>query len=755
MMRRSAVVTAVFAIAVVVWYGTVALALAAHAIVSELDRAKSLADLAPRPEATIVLDRYGKPAFTFFFEQRIYVPLDRISPRMIDAVLAVEDRRFYSHHGMDPVRIAGAAWRNFRAGRIIEGGSTITQQLARASLSSERTYDRKIREILLAAQLEQRYTKAQILEQYLNTIYLGDGYYGVESASRGYFGKTASMLEPHEAALLAALVRSPSTDAPSAGPARALKRRNLVLRRMRDQGFLSEGAYQHEKSAALVTARRSGESQDASAATGDSGRYFQEEIRRQLFALFGADRVLRDGLRVYSTFDPELQRQAEAAVSTRIAEIAKARRTAKDLQGAFVAMDPATGDVRALVGGRDFSASSFNRATQARRQAGSAFKPIIYAAALERGYSPGTLLRDLDQPIASGSEEWLPGGGHEEPEATLRTALKLSSNRAAAQLLQQIGIGAAVYYAQRLGIESQLPMVPSLALGTGEVTLLELTAAYTAFANRGSVAAPRLITRVDDARGTTIYRAAERHTQAISPTNAYLMSSMLSDVISGGTGLAARAAGFKLPAAGKTGTTDNYADAWFVGYTPHLVAGIWFGLDQPAPIMRGGFAGIVAVPAWGRFMRAATAHDKPDWYEMPADVEKVAICRMSGARATEACRHQSDVYAVARDGALPQLVPIDAMFDQDDRKPARTRDAAEPPVYEDLFSIGAVPAEICPIHNPPAGSFGTASTDLGKDTLGSATVATSGTFTTTTSDIVLERVLGADGIMRMVMRQRR
>jgi len=188
-MRRSAVVTAVFAIAVVVWYGTVELALAAHAIVSELDRAKSLADLAPRPEATIVLDRYGKPAFTFFFEQRIYVPLDRISPRMIDAVLAVEDRRFYSHHGMDPVRIAGAAWRNFRAGRIVEGASTITQQLARASLSSERTYDRKIREILLAAQLEQRYTKAQILEQYLNTIYLGDGYYGVESASRRYFGK--------------------------------------------------------------------------------------------------------------------------------------------------------------------------------------------------------------------------------------------------------------------------------------------------------------------------------------------------------------------------------------------------------------------------------------------------------------------------------------------------------------------------------------------------------------------------------------
>jgi len=759
MMRRSAVVTAVFAVAMVVWYATMRVAFAAHSIVDELDRAKSLADLAPRPQATIVLDRYGRPAFTFFVEQRIYAPLDRMSPRIIEAVLAVEDRRFYSHHGMDPIRIAGAAWRNFRAGRILEGGSTITQQLARASLSSERTYDRKIREILLAAQLEQRYTKAQILEQYLNTVYLGDGYYGVEAASRGYFGKPASNLEPHEAALLAALVRSPSSDAPSAAPARALKRRNLVLRLMRDQGRLSEHVYQDERVAALVTTQSSVESRaSGTTSTGDSGLYFQEEIRRQLFALFGADRVLRSGLRVYSTFDPELQQQAEAAVSNRIAEIVKSRRTAQDLQGALVAMDPTTGDVRALVGGRDFNASSFNRATQARRQAGSAFKPIIYAAALERGYSPGTLLRDLDEPIDMGNEAWLPDDGHEAPEYTLRTALKLSSNRGAAQLLQQIGISTAVYYAQRLGIESQLPLVPSLALGTGEVTLLELTAAYTAFANHGSVAAPRVITRVEDSLGTTIYTAAERHTQAISPTTAYLMSSMLSDVISGGTGSAARAAGFKLPAAGKTGTTDNYADAWFVGYTPHLVAGTWFGLDLPAPIMRGGFAGVVAVPAWGRFMRAATAHDKPDWYAMPADVEKVAICRLSGARATEACRHQSDVYAVVHDGSSPQLLPAAAMLDQD-QKPLRTLAAGESPVYEDLFPIGAVPADMCPIHNPSSGSFGSTSSSQASDSPapvpGSSPVATSGTFTTATSDIVLERVLGPDGVMRMIMRQKR
>jgi len=758
------VVTAVLAITIVAWCATVKAALLAQSIVDELDRAKALSDLAPRPLATIVYDRYDHPAFTFFIEQRIYIPLDRVSPNMIDALLAVEDRRFFSHHGIDPIRIAGAAWKNFRIGRISEGGSTITQQLARASLSSERTYDRKIREILLAAQLEQRYTKAQILEQYLNTVYLGNGYYGVEAASQGYFGKPASNLEPHEAALLAALVRSPSNDAPSVDPARALKRRNLVLRLMRQQGRITDAAYRLACDAAIPSGQQASTSLPegaVAASSPDSGLYYQEEIRRQLFALFGADKVLRGGLRVHSTYDPELQRQAELAVTGRIAEIVKLRPAARDLQGSFVAMDPATGDVRALVGGRDFKASSFNRATQAHRQAGSAFKPIIYAAALERGYSPGTLLRDLDAPIVDGTTAWLPTGGHEESEYTLRAALKVSSNRAAAQLLQQIGVSAAVYYAQRLGIESQLPMVPSLALGTGEVTLLELTAAYTAFANQGSVAAPRLMTRVEDANGESIYAAAERHTQAISSTTAYLMSSMLSDVISAGTGSPVRAAGFKLPAAGKTGTTDNYADAWFVGYTPHLVAGIWFGLDRPAPIMRGGFAGVVAAPAWGRFMRTATAKDKADWYPMPPDVEKVAICRLSGARATEACKHQADMYTVARDDGSPQLVPVDAMLDADDTKRVRTLAPGEPPVYEDLFPVGTVSAELCPLHNPAAGSPGIATASPGSPPVSDSFLAapsasaTSGQVPPAASDIVLERILGPDGMMHMVMHQRR
>jgi 1A family penicillin-binding protein len=753
---------ATLVVSIVAWSVAITTAVLAHSIREAHDRTRDRAEIGPRSQATIVYDRSGTPAFTFFAEQRVDVPLERVSMHMIDAITAIEDRRFWSHHGIDPIRIAGAAWRNVRAGRIVEGGSTITQQLARASLSSERTFDRKIREILLAAHLEQRYTKAQLLEAYLNTVYFGDGYYGVEAASRGYFGKAASDLEPGEAALLAALVRSPSVDAPSVAPSRALKRRNLVLRLMRAQDRISVDVLRRALASSLPGSNRSKAPAAGVLASGGpvSGLYFQEEVRRQLFALFGADKVLRGGLRVYATYDPEMQRQAEAAVATRIAEIVKRRRAARDLQASLVAMDPVTGDVRALVGGRDFRASSFDRATQAHRQAGSAFKPIIFASALERGFSPGTILRDLDAPIISGSDSWLPADGHDQSEYTLRGALKVSSNRAAAQLLQQVGVSTAIYYAQRLGIESQLPTVPSLALGTGEVTLLELTAAYTAFANRGNVAGPRLITRVEDANGTSIYIAGERHTQAVNPTTAYLMSSMLADVISSGTGAAARAAGFKLPAAGKTGTTDNYADAWFVGYTPHLVTGIWFGLDRPAPIMRGGFGSVVAVPAWGRFMRAATAGDKPDWYEMPADVEKVTICRLSGARATDACRHQADVYSVTMQNGTAEVVPPGDVALQDMMTPAAQRAASHPPVYDDLFEIGSVPAEICPLHNPPASPYEAATMSSERDRARTAPLtapaaAGSAGLGSAPSDIVLERVLGPDGVLRIVMRQRR
>jgi membrane carboxypeptidase/penicillin-binding protein len=367
---------------------------------------------------------------------------------------------------------------------------------------------------------------------------------------------------------------------------------------------------------------------------------------------------------------------------------------------------------------------------------------------LERGYAPGTLLKELDTPI-EGAEVWMPGGEHERAEYTLRRALKVSSNRAAAQLMQQVGLTTTLYYAQRLAIESRLPMVSSLALGTGEVTLLELTAAYSAFANKGSVAAPRLLLRVEDGEGTGIWYADEHHVQAISPTTAYLMSSMLSDVVSSGTGARARAAGFTLPAAGKTGTTDDYADAWFVGYTPHLLTGVWFGLDHPAPIMREGLAGTVAVPAWARFTTAATKGSKPQWYRMPSDVEKVAICRLSGMRAGPGCSEDYDESASQDVTAIDAYAPALAV----------TADPDEPAAYEDLFPVGSIPSEICPLHDPSARADGFAApaTPMVDALTGSAPYQPAGpqpgaAIRTPPTRLFVGRVPQPDGSVRTVIR---
>jgi 1A family penicillin-binding protein len=762
--QRSVLVFVVVLASAGAWFGALKAATALRGVVDELDRAEELAALQPRAQATIVFDRHGQPAFSYFVEQRIDVPLASVSPHMVDALLAIEDRRFYQHNGVDPIRVVAAAWRNIRAKRIVQGASTITQQLARVSqLTPERTYVRKMREVMIATRLEQRYSKDEILAQYLNTIYFGEGLYGIEAASRGYFAKPASGLALHEAALLAALVRSPSHDAPRYAPQRALARRNLVLRLMHRRGMIDAAQLAHALGQALPDRSHRRNAGMLASARG-TGLYFQEELRRQLVAQFGDERVLRGGLRVYSTFDPTMQRAAEDAVAKRIGRIVRSRPRARDLQGGLVALDPTTGDVLALVGGRNFDESSFNRATQARRQPGSAFKPIFFAAALERGYGPGSLLRDLDTPIAASGGAWLPSGDHERPEYTVRRALRVSSNRAAAQLLQQIGVSTAIYYAQRLGIESRLPIVPSLALGTGEVTLLELTTAYTAFANQGIVSSPRLLTHVTDAQGNLLWEVAQRHRQALSPTTAYLMSNMLADVVLRGTGSPARAAGFRLPAAGKTGTTDDFMDAWFIGYTPHLVAGVWFGFDRPEMIMRDGFAGTVAAPAWGEFMRVATAGARPDWYEMPGDVETVAICRLSGARATDACRHgtpASDTFAM-------QTASVTTSPDGAALQPVAPLPPSEPTVYEDLFPIGAVPIETCAMHAASPAVAGGDVPSPGNETplvnvvlrsrqttpvSGVPTYAPSIVETSNGTRISIQRIVGADGVTRTVVRQ--
>jgi len=610
-----------------------------------LDRVTRDLKLDSAPEASLVYDRDNKVVFSFASEDRTNVPLDRVSSAMLSAVVAAEDRYFYKHAGMDVFGLARAAWVDLKAQAVKQGGSTITQQLVRQiALTPDRNFARKVKEALLALRVERRFEKKDILEAYLNRIYLGNGHYGVEAAARGYFGKPASDLTAAESALLAGLIPCPSICSPRVAPLVAKSRRDTVLKAMRNSGAMSADEYASAVASPVSLARERHDSDgssdhDPSAHAGSGsacGLHFMEAVRREVMQQFGADDVLNGGLRIYTTVDMTLQKHAEASIARRLAQIDKTGR----LEGALVALDPQTGEVLALVGGRDFHASSFNRATQAKRQPGSAFKPLLFAAAIEQGYTPSSLVTGMDTPIQTAQGAWLPSGEHEAESYTLRQALTVSSNRAAVRVMQLVGITTTQTYARRLGITSPLPAVPSLALGTGEVTLLDLTSAYGAFANSGIIAPHTLIRRIEDRAGNVLWQSSlERQPhRAVRAGTAYLMSSMMADVMNRGTGSRARAEGFKLPAAGKTGTTDDYADAWFVGYTPTLVTGVWFGHDEKKRIMNRGFASTVAVPAWADFMKKATEGKKAQWFDVPSDVERMTVCRKSGLRAASACR---------------------------------------------------------------------------------------------------------------------
>jgi penicillin-binding protein 1A len=607
------------------------------------------------PTATVVFDREEKPAFTIFQEQRHEVPLASMSPNLINAVIAIEDQRFYDHHGIDPWRIAGSVWANIRSGELAQGGSTITQQLARQSfLTLDKKFRRKLKEAYLALRIEWMYSKEEILELYLNKIYFGSGHYGVEAAARGYFGKSAADLSVEEATLIAGLIQSPSAYDPRVNPERAVNRRRTVLDQMVVAGTLERD--EAARIAALpvtLTNER----------TNSWGAWFRQAVTRELVDRFGWEFVSQSGLRVYTTLDAAAQRAAEQALADGLDRIEQRaafrhpsraelpapadRNTAPDyLQGALIAIDPATGEVRALVGGRDFSDSQFDRVSQARRQSGSAFKPFVYAAALEKGLSPATLIAGLDEPIPTPEGPWLPDDGHNKAQAlTMRTALRTSSNRAAAHMLQSIGIQPAVEQAHKLGLEA--PPVPSLVLGSGDVTLLSLTAAYGAFADSGMLHTPRLIRRVEDADGKVLMETRDEPRRVISEQTAFQMAAMLADVVDRGTGSPARQAGFRLPAAGKTGTTNDYRDAWFVGFTPDLVAGVWVGFDKPRTVVSGGYASELAVPIWGTFMREATTGAKPRWFSRPSNIVAVEICQESGLLPNGACRR---VQRVSSDG---------------------------------------------------------------------------------------------------------
>ena len=672
--RRHVFAAFLGALSVLMWSAVGASAWWLKDVVSGLPSSHDVREIAVMAQATTLYDTKGRTAFTIFKEQRMPVSLDRVSPNLVKAILAVEDQRFFEHRGLDVVRIAGAFLTNVRTGRAAQGGSTLTQQLARQSfLNADKTYTRKMKEVIVAARIENEFEKRDILQMYLNKVYFGDGLYGAEAASLGYFGKPAADLTLPEAALLAGLVKSPSAYAPTVDLDRAVARRKVVLQAMRDARVIDRPAYDAAVNAPVQLS-------DALRSQEPFGQYFKEEVRKQLVERFGWERVYEGGLKVYTTLDLDLQKAAESEVNRGIQEIEKRQLRRKNvpapaepLQAALVSMDSSTGEVRAMVGGRDFQRSRFNRVTQAKRQAGSAFKPFVYAAAIEHGFSPGTVLTDLDSPVWTPQGEWVPDDGHSSATSmTMRAALKTSSNRAAVRMLQEVGIPEAVSYADRLGV-GPVPEVPSLVLGSGEVTLMSMTAAFAAFANDGMVPAPVLILRVEDMNGQTLFTSEPTSHRALSKSTAFLMSTMLADVINSGTAWSARREGFTLPAAGKTGTTNDYRDAWFVGYTPKVVTGVWVGYDMPRTIISNGYAAELAVPIWARYMKTATRDDKPEWFKTPGDITSATICRLSGALATDSCR---------------DAVVFDDEGNETDRSMA----------YTEYFVRGTEPQTFCPIH---------------------------------------------------------
>lgn len=665
-------VAGILSLTVVFWFTMGASALVAHELFTGLPDRSMLSRVTQMARSSVFYDQQGRPAFTIFKEQRIEVPLARMSPNLRKAVLSIEDQRFYDHQGIDFIRMAGAAIANLREGNRAQGASTITQQLARLSfLTMEKTYSRKLQEMVLAALIENEYSKDQILELYLNKVYFGAGLYGAEAAARGYFGKHADELTVSEGALLAGLVKAPSNYAPTLNLERAIKRRAVVLQAMLDSYAVDRATFDRARNTKVVLS-------DSLRKEEPYGRFFKEHVRRDLVARFGEARVYEGGLKVYTTIDLDMQRAADAEVQRVLKDLdrrraTRARMSPGTLQAALVALDPRNGEVRALIGGRDFIQSNYNRAIYAKRQPGSAFKPFIYAAALEAGYTPATVISGLDEPVYTVQGAWIPEDDHSSGSAmTMRSALKRSSNRAAVRMLEDLGIKKAVSYAERIGMGA-MPSVPSLALGAGEVTLESLTSAYSVFASNGVRRQPTYIKRVEDRDGQVLYTAPYDVTQVISEQTAFLMTHMLADVINHGTAYPARQLGFKLPAAGKTGTTNDYRDAWFVGYTPRLVTGVWVGFDQPQTILSRGYAATVAVPLWAGFMRTVTEGDPTEWYKAPPGIMAAQVCRLSGKRPTEYCQGE---LTLTEDG---------------------THEAASN-VYTEYFVKGTQPEETCPIH---------------------------------------------------------
>lgn len=628
-------------------------------------------------EASVLLDRHGVAFAQLSPVEYEVVAIDSLPDWVGQAFIAVEDRRFFEHDGVDWVRVLGALWANIRASALVEGSSTITMQVARTLLADripreEKTFGRKLTEARVAGRIERRFTKHEILELYVNHVYLGGGTHGVESASRYYFGKPARDLTLAEAALLAALPKAPTHYDPWRNPDAALSRRNLVLSLMEEQGYITEARADSALESGLrVVAQPDGGSLDRLHAP-----WFVRQVRRLLEQEF--DDIYATPLRITTTLDLGVQAAAEAQLAARLADVESGtfgtlrapeydRSADPDsagtdyLQGAVVFMDARGGDILAWVGGRDFGDSRFDRAMNGRRQIGSAFKPFVFAAALEAGFAPSQPI--MDEPISfttGDGRTWEPRNysGLFEGPMTMRQVLVRSQNVPAVRLAAAVGDEKIADLAHRAGIEGEVPASPVAALGVTAVSPLEITEAYSAFAGLGTRVVPRFVLRVEDASGQVLSESRPERVQVMDTAVAFVVSDMLRDVLDHGTGGRVRRA-FRGPAAGKTGTTSDVTDVWFVGYTPDLVGTVWIGFDDRRSLPSRATGGGVAAPVWGR-IAARAYRDRPesDWWDTPAGLVALRIDPESGFVLEKDCRPRWDDarFELFRRGEVPRAI---------------------------------------------------------------------------------------------------
>lgn len=600
---------------------------------SDLPRLSSVNDYQPKI-VTQVLSESGEVMAEYFVEKRYVIPMEEMPPVLIDAFIAAEDERFFEHQGIDLLSIVRALIKNLRSMDIVQGGSTITQQVTKSLLlTPEKSYARKIKEAILAYRIEKSLSKADILTIYLNQIYLGQRSYGVEAAAQTYFNKSAADLTLAESSLLAGLPKAPSAYSPIRHPDRAKRRQKYVLERMVASGYITRDEAQAALDKPLTIPPP--ENKNITVAP-----YIAEQIRQYLQTAYGNAPLYGEGLKVYTSVNLLMQDAAQRAVEAGLKDFAKRQGVKKGeprVQGALVAMEPRTGQVKALVGGLRFLENQFNRATQARRQPGSAFKPIVYAAALDKAYTTSSIIIDapIIFPTRSNRPFWEPRNFDREFEGpvTFRHALSHSRNVITVKILQDIGVGYAIKYARKLGINSPLEPNLTLALGSSGVSLLELTRAYAVFANQGVKAEPLFITKIIDRHGNVLEENKPRLSQVISPQTAYLMTSLLQSVVEEGTGRGVRS--LNRPCAAKTGTTNDMRDAWFIGYTPDLIAGTWVGYDIEKPLGKRETGAVAASPIWLRFMREVLEGTEVQVFPVPEGIIFRQVDADTGGEVTE------------------------------------------------------------------------------------------------------------------------